>query len=488
MQITKLALALLAVSAFGGPAQARTKVIEDQQGSLKTLASIGDVLDSPDHHPVHILYVHGISQIGAGDSALLRQSICTKLNLCDVSDWKNAGIEFADKGEFAPGLPPPALAYLGSPIWNNPAEWHAADPFVVHWVVHLRHHPAILVLDEINWWPLVLALKCRHVEAPEAYLAGPDRSLLQVCSNQSAQNPGGLGRFYPWISADEAATLSKIPPHGALANRALKDDLLDWGLSDALLAVGPLGGILRDGMRQLMAESAAFDPNGAASSLGSDARERYNWRAQLQQGAKMDQEFIGVTHSLGSYLLFNTLNLENTSGAAPDQSAEEAAREAAEDSAVQYIFERTSQIYFFANQIAMLEITNLEIAPSAPASEYQSRGLAAPLPVPSGPAANFRALVARWEQFHSNFQEALHPNDESAREKVQVEAWSDPSDVFTWRVPRIGDLNVVNLYVQNGRHWFGLFESPAKAHGDYAENKAVLKVVFENTANRPAGN
>ena len=294
-----------------------------------------------------------------------------------------------------------------------------------------------------------------------------------------------MGRFYPWISTDQAATLAKMRPHGALANRALKDDLLDWGLSDALIAVGQMNGILRDGMRQLMAKSAAFDPNAAASPSGGGASERYNWKAQLQQSAKMDQEFIGVTHSLGSYLLFDALNAKPASSIAPDQSAQEAAREAAEDSAMQYIFERTSQIYFFANQIEMLEITNLETAPSAPAGGYLSRGSLRPR-FPTTPAANFRALVTRWEQFHTKFQSAMHPNNESARQKIQIVAWSDASDIFTWRVPRIGDVDVVNLYVQNGRHWLGLFESPAKAHSDYAKNKAVLRVMFEDTAHRVA--
>src|SRR5580693_3018797 len=68
---------------------ARAEIIEDPSGSLATLTSIGDALDAPDHHPVHILYVHGINQIGAGDSWLLRESICTRLKLCDVQDWKN---------------------------------------------------------------------------------------------------------------------------------------------------------------------------------------------------------------------------------------------------------------------------------------------------------------------------------------------------------------------------------------------------------------
>src|SRR5208282_2194624 len=423
----------------GGGASARAKVIEDTSGTLKSLASIADALDSADRHPVHVLYVHGIDEVGAGDSKMLRDSICTELKLCDVNDWKNAGTEYADKGEFSSNVEPPTLAYLGSPVWSNPEEWHAAAPFVVHWVVHLQGHSAVLVLDEINWWPLVLALKCRRVIAAEAHLSGPDKYLLQVCSDRSAQDPDGNGRFYPWITADEAAKLEKIRPRGVLVNRELKAGLVDWGLSDVLMAVGPLGGIMRDGVRQLMAKSAAFDPNAAeADSSGSGGIGKYDWKSQLKQDKVLDQEFIGVTHSLGSYLLFNTLNPEFSSTSDENLSPADAARKTAEENAIRYIFERTSLMYFFANQLEMLEITNLESAAEPSETAMKSRGLAPAPMVPTSPAENFRSLVNRWKGYQTNFQAVLHPSDEATREKVQVVAWSDPSDVITYRVPKIG--------------------------------------------------
>lgn len=480
MLTRKGTIAFLILAAAGCAAPVRAKVIEDASGSLKTLSSIADALDSPDRHPVHILYVHGIADMGAGDSALLRESICTELKLCDVTDWKNAGVEFADKGEFSSNVEPPTLAYLGNPVWNSPEEWHAAAPFVVHWVVHLRRHPAVLVLDEINWWPLVQALKCRRVVAAEAHLSGPDQRLLQVCSEQSAQDPGGLGRFFPWIPPDQAAKLAKIRPRGVLINRELKAGLVDWGLSDVLMAVGPMGGILRDGVRQLMAKSAAFDPNAAEDdSSGSGGIGKYDWKSRLSQDNTLDQEFIGVTHSLGSYLLFNTLNPEFASAPGQTLSPADAARKTAEENAVRYIFERTSQVYFFANQLEMLEITNLESAP--PTTTLNSRALAPAPSVPTTPAENFRTLVGRWKNYQTNFQQSLHPGDEASRKKVQVVAWSDPSDVITYRVPKIGDVEVVNLYVKNAARWFGLLESPRKAHAYYAKNIDVLRVMFGET-------
>jgi hypothetical protein len=474
---------LLVITAFGAAVgcatRARAKIIEDPSGSLATLTSIGDALDAPDHHPVHILYVHGINQIGSGDSSLLRDSICTRLKLCDVKDWKSAGVEFPDRGEFADGVNPPTLAYLGSQVWKSADEWHAAAPFVVHWVVHLRGHASVLVVDEINWWPLLLSLKCRHVMSPEAHLAGPDPALLQFCSDRNAQDADGMSRFYAWITPQDAAQLEKLKPQSVWLNRTLKDSLVDWGLADVLLATGQLDGILRDGIRQLMAKSAAFDPNQAAATPNpAQASEHYNWKAQLGNGKILDQEFVGVTHSLGSYLFFNALNPDARS---TGQSAEPAAMTADEDSAVQYIFERTSLVYFFANQIQLLEITNLETTAQTQVPVLQSSGLDA-RPIPTAPAENFRALVNRWKQMQSDFQTALHPGDAAAQKKVQVVAWSDPSDVITFRVPKIGDVDVVNLYVHNAHRWFGLFESPSAAHADYAKNKEVLRAMFKSTA------
>ncbi len=126
MQNRRLTLFILTLAVAGGGAYARAKVVEDTSGTLKGLTNIADALDSADRHPVHVLYVHGIDEVGAGDSKMLRNSICTELRLCAVNDWKNGGTEYADKGEFSSAVEPPTLAYLGNPVWKNTEEWHAA--------------------------------------------------------------------------------------------------------------------------------------------------------------------------------------------------------------------------------------------------------------------------------------------------------------------------------------------------------------------------
>ncbi len=494
MKICKAVCAFLCIFALTHRIPALAEVNENGNVSPQTLTSIGDALGSPNKHPVHIIYIHGIDAIGADDSAVFRESICTKLKLCSPSDWQNAGTEYADKGEFADGTQPPPLTYLGRPVWNaGTKEWYSSAPFVVHWVVHLKGYAPALVVDEINWWPLALSLKCRQIVAGEAELAGPNINLLGVCSESEKQDPGGLGRFFPWLSEADAKELAAKPARAVLLNRIIKNGFLDWGLSDTFLGVGPLGNIIRDGLRQLLTKSAAFDPNGTGVAAAANrTRAIYDWEAQFNAGktsaAAMDQEFIAVTHSMGSYFLFNTLNLE--SSPAPAASTSPAAQvglneESREDRAMEYIFSRTSLIYFFANQISLLELTDLEekVGP-APAAD-QANIVEHASSAAASPRQQLDRNVSKWAEYQSQFQLSLHPTDSAAREKVQIVAWSDPSDALTWRVPKIGGIEIVNLYVQNAAHLLWLVESPTGAHHNYAKNIHVLRVMFRKI--KPAG-
>ena len=143
MHIRNLTGFLLVLAAVGGASQARAKVARDVSGSLKTIISISGALDSPDRHPVHILYVHGISQVGAGDSAALRIPSALCSNCATSPTGKMRGLSTPTRASSLLALIRPR-----SPTWEarcgtTTDEWQAAAPFVVHWVVHLRRHPAV---------------------------------------------------------------------------------------------------------------------------------------------------------------------------------------------------------------------------------------------------------------------------------------------------------------------------------------------------------
>jgi hypothetical protein len=486
MQLRACIVVLLGAFSVGGGA-AHAKVIEDVPGSLKGLQTIWDALQSADQRPVHILYMHGINSLGADDSQVFRDSICKREHLC-ASAWQSAGTEYPDYGAFDPKADPPALQYLGAPIWSksdSAKEWRASAPFVTHYVVQLRGHNGILVVDEINWWPLVLKLKCQRIVPGDTRLTGPNESLLQFCSRPIPPDQTDAIRYtqYPWITKDEADQLMALPKRSALINRAIKAGLEDWGFSDVLLGVGPLRPVMEEGIRQLIAKSAAFDPRaGSGTTTVGQGRAAYDWQGHLTKGDN-DQVFIAVTHSMGSFLLLDTLKLDTGRKGVIAPFEIESREGTAEDQALKYVAERTSLIYFFANQVPILELANLTTGPNIEAAAPGAAGNAgaqsaqAAAPAQVGDSSE-SILISQWAQLHAAFEQKQHPNDSAAQLKIQLVAFSDPSDLLTWRVPKLRDVAVVNLYVQNAHHVLWLIESPTNAHDNYAKDKDVIKVMF----------
>jgi len=472
---------LLSLSLAGGVA-AHAKVIEDVPGSLNGLQSIWDALKASDQRPVHILYMHGINSLGADDSQIFRDSICSVAHLCD-SVWQKAGTEYPDYGPFALNAPAPTLQYLGVPIWTNDddaEQWRASAPFVTHYVVHLRGHNAILVLDEINWWPLVLKLKCERIVPGDARLSGPNLSLLNFCSLPNKATPDNPKRFsqYSWLTEKQATDLGHLPNRAAMINRELKTGLEDWGFSDVFLGIGPFRPIIEEGIRQLIAKSAAFDPRVSAGTTSvHEGRQAYNWQGRLQDGKSDDQVFVAVTHSMGSFLILDSLELDTANRAKVAPYSQQTQQDSVEDQALQYVAERTSLLYFFANQVPILELANLKIDSSSPLPAIGPDTGPDPQAAQASPQSE-TALISKWAQVHAAFEQRVHPNDATAQRKIEVIAFSDPSDLLTWRVPKLRDVDVVNLYVQNALHLFWVFESPTKAHDNYAKNKDVIRVMF----------
>ncbi len=448
-----LALSLLiGVLAIG---QARGKVIDNGPQSLSQISTIGESLRNAGQRPLHILYVHGIGATGAGGSQIFQKAICGFLKDCTAPATPLAR-DYADTGVFAKDVDPPAFTYLGRPVWRSKEEWSASDPFVDHYVLE-RAHGGPIVVDEINWWPLVYPLKCRAIMTGESRLAGPNATLLNLCSEAAEPDPSNPGRFraYTWISPDEAKKLESNRPRGALFNRWLKTSILDWGFSDAMMAVGSLHDLFREGVRQLFLKSVQFNANGSRTDA---------WQQQFKEPQGIDREFIVVSHSLGSYLVFSTLNMELPEAAPLKAPAVPKPGQAAEDDASQYILQRTSLVYFFANQVPLLELANLQ-GPTA-------AGLS-----PDVVTGALNLMMTKWKNLREAFARQRSGAEGLTAKSPQVVAWSDPSDLLSWRLPAMEGLVITNLYVRNTA-WHWIIANPAAAHGNYAVNKEVLRIMF----------
>ena len=430
-------LAILTLLWFGasllpleGAAQAQTT-----GASSRPSTSLKDAIDrtTTENTQLHIFYVHGMAAAGPGTSASedLRKSLCKYLRDCTSKAGDFDGTEYASSGDFALNSPPPPLKYLGQPLWNTDAsgtsqDWNASAPYVDHYKLARRdksgHNEPTIYIDEINWWPLVFAPKCREIIADEASLAGPNKTYIHTCSLSASPDPKTPGRFrtYPFIV--NPGKLTALPPHGALLNRALKTFVLDWGFSDAVLAVGPMRALFLEGIGELVLKSFKVTADGTRGDGATPAP---------------NQEFVVVSHSLGSYLMFSALDFTDPATPTPPRWRDD----------FEYVLRNTSKAYFLANQVRLLELANLDVTKNG----------------------NLVAHLKTWSDLRR-----------AARKDVpQIVAWSDPSDLLTWSVPHLDPIaDVCNESVQNAPHWFWLIESPGKAHTRYDQDKRVIKMML----------
>jgi hypothetical protein len=395
--------------------------------------------------PIHILYMHGINQVGAGDSLLLRKGICKYLGECMVT---SLGRMYAD-GPFAVDSAPPTLAYMGDRIWKSQDEWNAAAPFIDRYQITGKGHTPMLV-DEFNWWPLAYPLKCKWLIARDTRLTGPSKTQLDICSTPTTSDPAHPKRYlsYQWIQTSEASNLNRISRHATILNRSLKSGLMDWGFGDAVMALGPMEEVLSAGIRELLIKSL----------------QSYATNLHTAEEEDADAEVFFITHSLGSYLSLVALNSDLLGPQDPELASFQITPE--QRQAADYFSAHTEGFYFLANQIALLQLARVSAATSGDTGPCPSTGEAKSLPT----------SIAHWRCK----RELYLKQRASVAPQPQIIAWSDPNDLLSWEVPEIEGVHVVNISVHNSGFKIPLFlESPTSAHANYAQNRQVLRLILK---------
>src|ERR1700677_2033647 len=413
-----------------------------QVSALSSLAPAVEKVNN-DKTELHIFYIHGIGinppEEDAGKQVFqvskdFRDHFCQLKQLHCTSRFVSRS--YADRDLFALNKAPD-LQYLGTNLWANNDEWNASAPFVDHYEL-LTDKGKIIYLHEINWWPLVMAAKCRRLVAWDAALVDDDKAHLSICGADTQADKNENGRFtsYHWLNPDEIPVRRSPWPKPAAINRWAKHDLLDWSFTDALLAVGPLHEYLVEGIREVVLDS--------------------------YKDTDKPQEVIIVSHSLGSYLMFSALDMRSDAKSetpSSQKAAAMAAQRSQSAAALQSnenwqhkfdeVLKNTSHAYFMANQLSLLELANLD--------ESQQGILGVHLAV--------------WGQARASVQE-----------KASVIAFSDPDDLLTWQLPAkdlcATSVIVHNVPVLNAPRWFWFFADPDSAHVHYDRNKTVLDALF----------
>lgn len=394
-------------------ALARTKLIDLKPGASAKATMIGERIAEVREKggTVHIVYMHGMRANGAGHSAELRDAIASRFR---------GEIVRLDRTRVDLGERPRSASIVGREVWNVPdsgasdQRWLASRPFVDRYAGSIGK--GLVIIDELNWWPLLLPLKCQFLVVPEHDLSGADKEHLRLCAQgplegrkRDVAKGDANDAYYPWISpADAEALIRKRPASGgaALANRWLKQQILNWGVADAPIVLGTMQPLIRKGI------DAAF--------AGLAAGER---------GPTVHR--IAVTESLGSFVLLDSMKLSQSKAA-------------------EFVGE-SADLFFIANQFALLELARINFDEGASLA-------------PNG-GASVLGVLAR------EARPAAIPTPR------QVVAISDPSDVLTHVVPDVNGVDVVNIVAPVSGRW-KLFTRPDKAHRGALRDRAVMDMLL----------
>ena len=125
---------------------------------LSDTRSLGEAIAaSSKERPVHIIFVHGMRARGRGTAATFARSLCRELGprFCHqvTEPSRTEAPERLDIGVW-----PKDAKLSGRQIWSSETEWDASRPFVDRYTLKLSRD-RLLVIDEVNWWPLLSA--CR---------------------------------------------------------------------------------------------------------------------------------------------------------------------------------------------------------------------------------------------------------------------------------------------------------------------------------------
>ena len=281
--------------------------------------------------------------------------------------------------------------------------------------------------------------------------AGMTRVLYQI------NTPGGVfdATFVVWspmtrlfkreldFDAPGSDRATSFPYRRATMNGALKTNLINDCLSDAVVYAGQHGDPIRAAMKLAVCRELGGTPiAGQPCDFTS---------------AELDRPIAVITESLGSKILFD----------AARATYEEVGQAAGARAAMTQRFASVQMIYLMANQIPLLDIASpLPTQLEADAQE--------------GGAPHSSSLGHMIGVMHGA-RTAMPSERLAAMATPTVVAFTDPNDLLSYRlIPSVLDVaraRLINVIGSNETTWFGFLERPDTAHCGYTWNRTVIGLI-----------
>jgi hypothetical protein len=220
----------------------------------------------------------------------------------------------------------------------------------------------------------------------------------------------------------------------ATLNSDLKFKLLDDRLLDAVMYAGAYRATMKQAVSDAMCRAIRDDGNTPVA-----AGPACSWATVTTEVAST-RRLIFFTHSLGGRMVFDVLTELLNDPKGPAYAA----------------LKNGFQIYMFANQLSLLELTDH----ANPFDRTEDNAIT---------------------RFTAALKGAAAVHDETV--SGQLVAFSDPNDVLSYQVPRHMMIRLdtagaaANVTLSNAVTWFGLIEDPIAAHDDYLINGRIWTAV-----------
>lgn len=428
----------------------------EKQNDLSSLSQ----LVQPETTNIQLVFVHGV-----GDH-------CRNYALDHTSGWLNDEnlkvMAMKTSGSISPTYLVSNAANLTS-INGHPGKYDDLSKIYYQtrqYTLQLSGQDRIIPVQaiEITWSPLTSWIKTRQLgyDSPSIF-SNSAQAKADCVETPNVPNP----------TASTEPALN--PPNRLLVNRLLKEDLLDRKLADAMLYAGTYGKTIQRGVADVLCHV----------STGDTSDTQCKWPTSVPSDVAQSQ-YIFVTHSIGSRLIFDTLlNLRNfkyaternpflnwfDSGSTPTVLAS-------------HIISKTSAVYMMANQLPLLGLANIDPTVNSAAGPQpyavDTKRMMAAQSFNGGNAGTCASWLGQFSQERKEIQ--------GSTSKLYVVAFNDTNDLLTWHIPPWystagqgpgtcdSEIDLRNVFVQNGPHWF-IFENPATAHTGYFTKKDVWQAI-----------
>jgi hypothetical protein len=321
----------------------------------RNYAGLRDVLnDLPDDGMLEIFLAHGMRVDAPPDYAAEIAGVAKRLALVSLEDPNNP------PSPQPLVLTTPDLVMDGVHIFGEGStdgrDCKTFQPRVTVERWKARSGNKHVTFYRFEYWQALAFIECRYIIVPDTRVIAGKTKFGKNTREAYCAGP-------PWNSPGYSQ-LSELPEWG---NQMIKSEIMEWGLSDAMIATSKYRAVLRQAVREALEKTTAGAVAEARrSSMSLDAvSSGVGGSAQIPDN--YPYRFVFITESLGSYVISDALDALTTPNPTPAfaSGAElDGARVASQLQSARFAICGTTQVHMFANQLALLRLSELTLEPT----------------------------------------------------------------------------------------------------------------------------